>query len=84
MITHHFNILNFINREPEELWNELKDIFKDKCEKISSKMKKQMKGNWMSKKNVEIAKKKTEAKANSHKRNLKYFRKLLEETGSNM
>lgn len=28
-----FEVLNFIERKPEELWNEIQEIVKDECEK---------------------------------------------------
>lgn len=32
-ISNHFEVLNFIERKPEELWNKMQEIVKDECEK---------------------------------------------------
>lgn len=71
-------VLNLIDGEPEELWDDLKEIVKDECEKSLLKMKKEKKANWMSEHIMEICKKRSEAKAKQDKNLRKEFNKVSE------
>ena len=61
-VTNRFKGLDLINRVPEELWMEVRDIIQEAVIKTISKKKKCKKAKWLSEKALQIAEKRREAK----------------------
>ena len=61
-MTKRFRGLNVINRVPEELWTEVRDIVQEAVIKTIPKRKKCKKAKWLSEEALQIAEKRTEAK----------------------
>ena len=62
-----FKGLDLIDRVPEELWTEVRDIVQETVIKTSPKEKKCKKGKWLSKEALQIAQKRREAKVKGKK-----------------
>ena len=63
--TNRFKVLDRIDRVPEELWTEVRDIVQEAV--IKTIPKKYKKGKWLSEKALQIAEKKREAKETGEK-----------------
>ena len=63
--TNRFKVLDRIDRVPEELWTEVRDIVQEAV--IKTIPKKYKKGKWLSEKALQIAEKKREAKEKGEK-----------------
>ena len=57
-----FAALDLIDREPEELWQEVEAIVKDEAKNNISKARKPKKSKWLTKEAIEIADKRRKAK----------------------
>ena len=66
-MTKRFRGLNVINRVPEELWTEVRDIVQEAVIKTIPKKKKCKKAKWLSEEALQIAEKRTEAKGKEKK-----------------
>ena len=66
-MTNRFNILDLIDRVPEELWMEVHDIVQETVIKIIPKEKKCKKAKWLSEESLQIAEKKRKAKGRGEK-----------------
>ena len=66
-MTNRFKGLDLIDRVPEELWTEVHDIVQEAVIKTISKKKKCKKAKWLSKKALQIAEKRREAKGKGEK-----------------
>ena len=64
---HRFKGLDLIDRVPDELWIEVRDIVQDTGIKTISKKKKCKKAKWLSEEALQIAVKRTEAKSKGEK-----------------
>ena len=62
-----FQGLDLIDRVPEELWNEVRDIVQETGIKTIPKKKKCKKAKWLSKKALQITVKRREAKSKGEK-----------------
>ena len=62
-VKNRFDALNWIGKEPEELWTNIKEILNDESKKKLKKISKKKKAKWMSNKTLEIAMKRREVKA---------------------
>ena len=62
-----FKGLDLIDRVPDELWTEIRDIVQETGIKIISKKKKCKKAKWMSEEALQIAEKRREAKSKGEK-----------------
>ena len=61
-VRNRFKSLDLIDRVPDELWNEVRDIVQEAVIKIISKKKKCKKAKWLSEEDLQIAEKRSEAK----------------------
>ena len=66
-MTNRFNILDLIDRVPEELWMEVHDIVQEAMIKTIPKKKKCKKANWLSEEALQIAVKRREVKSKGEK-----------------
>ena len=66
-MTNKFKGLDLIDRVPEELWTEVRDIVQEAVIKIIPKKKKCKKAKWLSKDSLQIAIKRSEAKGKKKK-----------------
>ena len=66
-VKNRFDALNLIDREPEELWQEIRDIINDETKRNIPTTPKKKKNNRISSSTLEIAKKRREAKANGNR-----------------
>ena len=66
-VTNRFKGLDLIDRVPEELWMEVRDIVKEAVIKTIPKKKKCKKANWLSEKALQITVKRKEVKSNGEK-----------------
>ena len=66
-VTHRFQGLHLIDRVPEELWTEVRDIVQEAVIKTIPKKKKCSKAKWLSKEALQIAEKRREAKGEGEK-----------------
>ena len=62
-VRNRFNRLHLIDRVPDELWTEVRDIVQETGIKTISKKKKCEKAKWLSEEALQIAVKKREAKS---------------------
>ena len=63
-VTNRFKRLDFIDRVPEELWTEVRDIVQELVIKTIPKKKKCKKAKWLSEKALQIDERRREAKGN--------------------
>ena len=61
-VTNRLKALDLLDRVPEELWTEVRDIVQEAVIKASSKKKKWKKAKWLSEEALQIAEKRREAK----------------------
>ena len=66
-VTNRFKGLDLIDRVPEELWKEVRDIVQETGIKTIPKKKKCKKAKWLSEKVLQIAEKRREAKGKGEK-----------------
>ena len=66
-VTNSFKGLNLIDRVPEELWTEVRDIVQEAVIKTIPKKKKCKKAKWLSEEALQIAEKRREAKSKGEK-----------------
>ena len=66
-MTNRFKGLDLIDRVPEELWTEVRDIVQEAVSKTMPKKKKCNKAKWFSEEALQIAEKRTEEKGNREK-----------------
>ena len=66
-VTNRFNGLNLIDRVPEELWREDRDIVQEAVIKTIPKKKKCKKAKWLSEESLRIAEKRRETKGKGEK-----------------
>ena len=66
-VTNRFKGLDLIDRVPEELWTEVRDIVQEAVIKTISKKKKCKKAKWLSEEALGIAMKRREAKGKGEK-----------------
>ena len=66
-VTNRFKGLDLINRVPEELWTEVRDIVQEAGIKTIPKKKKCKKAKWLSEEALQIAVKRREAKSKGEK-----------------
>ena len=67
-VTNRFKGLDLIERVPEELWTEVRDIVQEVGIKTISKKKKCKKAKWLSEEALQIAEKRREAKRKGGKK----------------
>ena len=65
--TNRFKVLDRIDRVPEELWTEVRDIVQEAVIKTIPKKKKCKKAKWLSEEVLQIAEKRREAKGKGEK-----------------
>ena len=61
-MTNRFRVLDVINRVPDELWMEVRDIVEEAVAKTIPKKKKCKKAKWLSEEALQIAEERREAK----------------------
>ena len=66
----NFKGLDLIDRVPDELWNEVRDIVREAGIKTISKKKKFKKAKWLSEEALQIEKKWTEAKGKEKRKDI--------------
>ena len=66
-VTNRFKGLDLIDRVPEDLWTEVRDIVQEAVIKISPKKKKYKKAQWLSEEALQIAEKRREQKGKGEK-----------------
>ena len=66
-VTNRFKGLDLINRVPEELWMEIRDIVQEAVIKTIPKKKKSKKAKWLSEEALQMAEKRREAKGKGEK-----------------
>ena len=66
-VRNRFKGLDLIDRVPEELWMQVRDIAQEKVIKIIPKKKKSRKAKWLSKEALQIAEQRIEAKGKGEK-----------------
>ena len=66
-VRNRFKGLDLIDRVPDELWMEVRDIVQETGSKTILKKKKCKKGKWLSEENLQIAVKKREEKSKGEK-----------------
>ena len=67
-VTNRFKGLDLVDREPEELWTEVRDIVQEAVIKTIPKKKKGKKAKWLSEEALQIAEKRREAKGKGEKK----------------
>ena len=72
-VRNRFKGLDLINRVPDELWMEVRDIVQETMSKTIAKIKKCKKSKWLSKEALQIAVKRREAKSRGGKRKIYPF-----------
>ena len=72
-MTNRFNVLDLIDRVPEELWMEVYDIVQKAVIKTISKKKKCKKAKWLSEEVLQIAVKRREVKGKGEKERHTHF-----------
>ena len=72
-VRNRFKGLDLIDRVPDELWTEVRDIVQETGNKIITKKKKCKKAKWLSEEALQIAVKKREAKSKGEKENYTYL-----------
>ena len=66
-VTNRFNGLDLIDRVPEELWIEFRDIVQEAVTKTIPRKKKYKKAKWLSEEALQIAEKRRQAKSKGEK-----------------
>ena len=66
-VRNRFKVLDLIDREPDELWTEARDIVQETEIKTIPKEKKSKKAKWLSEETLQIAVKRKEAKSKGEK-----------------
>ena len=66
-VTNRFNGLDLVNRVPEELWAEVRNIVQKAADKTIPKEKKCKKAKWLSEEALQIAEKRREVKGKGEK-----------------
>ena len=66
-VTDRFKGLNLIDRVPEELWTEIRDVVQEAMKKTIPKKKKCKKAKWLSEEALQIAVKRKEVKSERRK-----------------
>ena len=66
-VRNRFKGLDLIDRVPDELWNEVRDIVQEAVIKTIAKKNKCKKGKWLSEEASQIVEKRIEAKGNGEK-----------------
>ena len=66
-VTNRFKGLDLIDREPDELWTEVRDIVQETGSKTIPKKKKRQKAKWLPEEVLQIAVKRREAKSKGDK-----------------
>ena len=69
-VTNRFKGLDMIDRVPEELWTEIRDIVQEAGMKTICKKKKCKKAKWLSEEALQIAVKRREAKAKEKRKDI--------------
>ena len=69
-MTNRFKGLDMIDRVPEELWTEIRDIVQEAGMKTICKKKKCKKAKWLSEEALQIAVKRREAKAKEKRKDI--------------
>ena len=72
-MTNRFKGLDLINRVPEELWTEVRDVVQEAVIKTIPKKKKCKKAKWLTEEVLQIAKKRREAKSKGGKGRYTYL-----------
>ena len=72
-MTNRFKGLDLIDRVPEELWTEVRDIVQEAGIKTIPKKKKCKKAKWLSEEALQIAVKRREAKSKGQKERYKHL-----------
>ena len=67
-VTNRFKELDLIDRVPEELWADIRDIIQEAVIKTIPKKKKCKKAKWLSEEPLQIAEKRREAKGKGEKK----------------
>ena len=79
-VTNSFKGLDLIDRVPEELWTEVRDIVREAVMKTFTKKKKWKKAKWLSEEALQIAEKRREAKGKGEKERYNHFNAELQRT----
>ena len=66
-VTSRFKELDLIDRVPDELWTEVRDIVQEAVIKTITKKKQCKKAKWLSEETLQIAEKRTEANSTGEK-----------------
>ena len=66
-VINRFKVLNLIDREPDELWMEVRDIVQEAVIKNTTVKKKCIKAKWLSQEALQIAEKRREVKGKGEK-----------------
>ena len=69
-VRNRFKILHLINRVPEELWTEIRDIVQEAVKKTIPKKKKCKKAKWLSDEALQIAVKRREVKTKEKRKDI--------------
>ena len=77
-VTNRFKGLDLIDRVPEELWTEVRDIVWEAVMKTFTKKKKWKKAKWLSEEALQIAEKRREAKGKGEKERYNQFNAELQ------
>ena len=72
-VTNRFKGLDLIDRVPEELWTEVRDIVQEAGIKTIPKKKKYKRAKWLSREALQIAVKRREAKSKGEKERYKHL-----------
>ena len=72
-VRNRFKVLDLIDRVPDELWNEVRDIVRETGIKTILKKKKHNKAKWLSGEALQIAVKRREAKSKGEKERYKHL-----------
>ena len=79
-VTNRFKESDLIDRVPEELWMEVRDIVQEAVIKIIPNKKKYKKAKWLSKEALQIAEKRREAKGRGEKERYTYLNAEFQRT----
>ena len=80
-VTNRFKGLDLIDRVPEELWMEVRDIVQEAVIKIIPKKKKYKKAKWLSEEALQIAMKRREVKDKGKKEKYIHFNAEFQRIG---
>ena len=79
-VRNRFEGLDLIDRVPDELWNEVRDIVKETRIKTTPMEKKRNKAKWLSGEGLQIAVKRREAKSQGEKERYKHLNAEFQRT----